>query len=85
MGYYPELLTSERMKLLGITKSKLTKYEYGENVPDLEITEVVLEHCNTVNNHYHQQNSSISDRFVLNKSLVNYYIFHLNILCSKKG
>ena len=54
-------------------------------MPDLEITEVVLEHCNTVNNHYHQQNSSISDRFVLNKSLVNYYIFHLNILCSKKS
>ena len=32
------------MKLLGGTKSKITKYENGENVPYLEITEVVLIH-----------------------------------------
>ena len=30
------------MKLLGSTKSKITKDENGENVPNLEITEVVL-------------------------------------------
>ena len=29
------------MKLLGSTKSKITKNENSENVPDLEITEVV--------------------------------------------
>ena len=40
------------MKLLGSTKSKITKYKNGENVPRLEITEVVLVHCNTVNNCY---------------------------------
>ena len=30
------------MKLLGSTESKITKDENGENVPYLEITEVVL-------------------------------------------
>ena len=47
-----ELLTPETMKLLGSIKSKITKNEYGENVPHLEITEVVLGHCNIVNNDY---------------------------------
>ena len=42
------------MKLLGSTKSKITKYENGENVPNLEITEVILVHCNIVNNDYQQ-------------------------------
>ena len=51
-GYYLELLTPETMKLLGSTKSKITKDENGENVPYLEITEVVLVHCNIVNNYY---------------------------------
>ena len=40
------------MKLLGSTKSKVTKNENGENVPNLEITELVLVHCNIVNNNY---------------------------------
>ena len=44
-GYYHELLTSETMKLLGSTKSKITKNKNGENVSHLEITEVVLIHC----------------------------------------
>ena len=34
-GYYLELFTSKRMKLLGSTKSKVTKDEKGENVPHL--------------------------------------------------
>ena len=50
-GYYLELLTPETMKLLGSTKSKITKDKNGENVPYLESTEVVLTHCN-VNNSY---------------------------------
>ena len=37
-GYYLELLMPETMKLLGSTKSKITKDENGENVPHLEIT-----------------------------------------------
>ena len=40
--------TPETMKLLETTKIKITKYENGENVPHLEITEVVLGHCNIV-------------------------------------
>ena len=47
------------MKLLGSTKSKKTKDETGENVPDLEITEVVLIHYNIFNNSY-QQNSRVT-------------------------
>ena len=61
--YYLELLTPETMKLLGSTKSKITKDKNGENVPHLEIAEVVLIHCNVVNNSY-QQNSKVLYRFV---------------------
>ena len=54
------------MKLLGSTESKITKNNNGENVPHLEITEVVLVHCNLVNNDY-QQNSIMLYTFVPNK------------------
>ena len=47
-GYCLQFLTSETMKLFKSTKNKLTKGEDGENVPRLEITEVVLVHCNIV-------------------------------------
>ena len=40
------------MKLVGSTKIKTTRDENGENVPYLEIIEVVLIHCNIVNNSY---------------------------------
>ena len=68
-GYYIELLTPETMKLLGKTKSKITNDKNVENVPHLEITEVILIHCNTVNNNY-QQNSRVLYTFIPNKSLV---------------
>ena len=51
-GYYLELLTPEIMKLLGSTKTKINKDKNGENVPHLETNEVVLIHCNIVNNDY---------------------------------
>ena len=38
------------MKLNGSTKSKINKDENGENVPHLEIIEVVWLHCNIVKN-----------------------------------
>ena len=66
-GYSLELLTLETMKLLGSTKNKITKDKNGENVPHLEITEVVLVHCNIVNNDY-QQDSRVLYTFVPNKS-----------------
>ena len=55
------------MKILGSTKSKMVKDENGENVPHLEITEVVLGHCNIVNIDY-QQDSRVLYTFVPNKS-----------------
>ena len=63
--YALELLTSETMKLLGTTENKITKDKNGENVPHLEITEVVLVHCNIVNNDY-QQDSRVLYTFVPN-------------------
>ena len=65
-GYSLELLTPETMKLLGSTKNKTTKDKNGENVPQLEITEVVLIHCNIVDDDY-QQDSRILYTFVPNK------------------
>ena len=66
-GYYLELLTPETMKLLGSTVIKINKDKNGENVPHLEVVEVVLVHCNLVNNDY-QQNSRILYTFVPNKA-----------------
>ena len=65
-GYSLELLTSETMKLLGSTENKITKYKNGENVPHLQITEVVLVHCDIVNNNY-QQDSRVLYTFIPNK------------------
>ena len=48
-SHYLQLFTFETMKLLGSTKNKITKNENDENVLCLEITEVVLVHCNIVN------------------------------------
>ena len=55
------------MKLLGSTKNKISKNENGENVPNLQITEAVLVHCNIANNGY-QQDSRVLYTFALNKS-----------------
>ena len=66
-GYYLELLTLETMKLLGSTKSKITKDKNGENVPHLEVVELVLVHYNLVNKDY-QQDSRILYTFVPNKT-----------------
>ena len=54
------------MKLLGNTKSKINKGKTDENVSHLEIVELVLVHCNLLNNDY-QQDSRILYTFVANK------------------
>ena len=54
------------MKLLGSTKNKIIKEENGENVPHLEITKVILVHCNIADNDY-QQDSRVLYTFVPNK------------------
>ena len=66
-GYFLERLTPETMKLLGSTESNITKDKNGENVPHLEIDELVLVHCNLVNNDY-QQDLRILYTFVPNKT-----------------
>ena len=65
-GYSLELLTPETIKVLGSTKKKITKDKNDENVPHLEITEVVLVHCDVVNNYY-QQDSRLLYTLVPNK------------------
>ena len=55
------------MKLLGSTKSKIKKDKNGKNVPNLEITEVVLVNCNIANDNY-QQKSRVLYAFVPNNS-----------------
>ena len=66
-GYYLQLLTPGTMKLLGSTRSKITRNENCENMSHLEITELLLIHCNIVNSDY-QQDSRVLHTFVLNKS-----------------
>ena len=59
------------MKLLGSIKDKITKNENGENVPNLEITEVALVHCDIVNNNYQQNSRALYTLFLIT-CLVNY-------------
>ena len=66
-GYYLEILTLETMKLLGSTERKITEDKNGENVPHLEVVELVLVHYNLANNDY-QQDSRILFTFVPNKT-----------------
>ena len=68
-GYSLKLLPPEKMKSLGSTENKITKDKNGENVPHLEITEVVLVHYDIVNNDQ-QQDSRVLHTFVPNKPFV---------------
>ena len=61
-----ELLSPETMKSLGSAKKDVNKDKDGEDVPKLESTEVVLVHCNLLNNSY-QQASKVLFTFVSNK------------------
>ena len=65
-GYKLELLSKETMKLLGSTKDIIDSDKNSENVPKLENVEVVLVHCNLVNNSY-QQASKVLFSFVTTK------------------
>ena len=58
---------SETIKLLGSTKSKITKDGSSENLPHLEIIEIVLVHCSIANNDY-QQDAKVLYTFVPNQS-----------------
>ena len=65
-GYKLELLSKETMKLLGSTKDIIDSDKNSENVPRLKNVEVVLVHCDLVNNSY-QQHSRVLFTFVPNK------------------
>ena len=56
----------ETMKLLGSNKSQVNKDKNGKNLPNLEITEIVLVHYNIVNSDY-QQDSRLLYTFIPNK------------------
>ena len=49
-GYKLELKTPETMKLFGSTKKSIDITKNGENVPSLEVVEVVSVQCNLVDN-----------------------------------
>ena len=66
--YYLELLTPETTELPRSTEKKIIKDKNGEKVPHLEIAEVVLVYCSTVNNYY-QQDSRVLYTLVSKKPL----------------
>ena len=73
-GYKLELLTPETMKLLGSKNKVIDKDKNGENLPKLEIVEVVLVHCSLVKNDY-RHTSKVLFTFVPNKKfgqLINF-------------
>ena len=47
------------MRLLVSAKYKISKDENGEYITHLEVVDVVLVHCNLVNNDYHRSSSII--------------------------
>ena len=65
-GYKFELLTKETMQLLGSSKEVIDQNKDGEFVPRLDTVEVVLVHCNLVNNSY-QQASKVLFTYLPNK------------------
>ena len=83
---YLELLSSELMELFGSTKKNVDQDKDGEYVPKLEYVEVVLVHCNLVNNNY-QQTSKVLFTFVPNKQfgqLINIASHSLTMLGTTK-
>ena len=73
-GYKLELQAPEAMKLFVSTKKLIDKTNNGENVPSLEVVEVVLVQCNLADNQY-QQKSAVLYTFTPNKS----YAYLLNV------
>ena len=65
-GYKLELLSKETMKFLGSTSNSIDKDKNSKLVPKLESVDLVLVHCNLVNNSY-QQASKVLFTFVPNK------------------
>ena len=73
-GYKLELQTPETKKLFGNTRKLIDKTKNGENVPSLEVVEVILVQCYLVGNQY-QQKSKVLYTFTPDKS----YAYLLNV------
>ena len=82
-GNYLKFLTSETWILPESPKNKIAEDENGENVPHLENNEVVIVHCNFINNDY-QHDSRVLYTFVHKKSFVNYWISCLKVSYFRK-
>ena len=65
-GYKLELLSKETMRLLGSSADTIDGDKNSELVPKLESVDLVLVHCNLVNNSY-QQVCKVLFTFVCNK------------------
>ena len=65
-GYKLELLSKETMRLLGSSSDTVDDVKNSELVPKLDSVDLVLVHCNVVNNNY-QQASKVLFTFVPNK------------------
>ena len=72
--YKLEFQTPKTMKLFGSTKKLIDRTKNGENVPNLEVVEVVLVQYNLVDNQY-QQKSEVLYIFTPNKP----YLHLLNV------
>ena len=57
--YSLEPSVPQTMKLLGGSKKKITKDKNGKNVSRLKVTEVVLAHCNLVDNAYQNDSTAL--------------------------
>ena len=73
-GHYLELQTPKTIKLFGSTKKLIEKTKNEENVPSLEVLEVVLVQYNLVD-HQYQQKYEVLYTFTSNKS----YAYLLNV------
>ena len=73
-GYKLELQTPEAKKLFGNTRKLIDKTKNGENVPSLEVVEVILVQWYLVDNQY-QQKSKVLYTFTPDKS----YAYLLNV------
>ena len=64
-GYNPELQKPETMKLFGSTKTVIDKTKNAENVPSVEVVELVLAQCNLIHNQYQLNSEVLSVKQIL--------------------
>ena len=78
-GHKLEIQTPETIVLFGSTKRLIDKIKNGENVPNLEVVEVVLVQCNLVD-HQYQKRFDALETFAPNKSYVYFLSLCLRLM-----